>query len=281
MNKLLQFLLRRHRPDLPALSAYADGRLGATESRALEAHLATCAACQAELAGLRAVRDALRALPQVDQPRSFRLRATDVERAPARPSAGGLGRAMRLAPALSAAAVLVFVIAVGADLARGGSHGAQLASSSASRAGDEAAAAAPSRPMQSPAAAFGSITNDSGGTVAGAPAAGIGAPPAPTAAAGDIAPESQAPAPMLPATTDVPTAAVASDAAATPPPATAPAVKAAVPAPTRELSATAERQSTSGGGVDGLRITEIIAAAVALIAAAAAIGWRLRRGAPE
>jgi anti-sigma factor RsiW len=55
------------------LSAWLDGALAAEERAALEAHLATCAACQRELEGLRQVRALLRALPAPTPPRPFLL----------------------------------------------------------------------------------------------------------------------------------------------------------------------------------------------------------------
>jgi anti-sigma factor RsiW len=130
VNKLLQSLLRRHRPDVPALSAYADGSASAADAAAIERHLAACEVCRAEVAGLRSLRATLGAMPQAEHPRSFRLRAADVERAPGRASASGFGVAMRLMPMVSAAAGLVFVLVLGADLA-GGSGGAQMAASRA------------------------------------------------------------------------------------------------------------------------------------------------------
>ena len=55
------------------LSAYLDGALTSAERTALERHLAGCAACQEELAGLRHVGALLRALPEPALPRSFAL----------------------------------------------------------------------------------------------------------------------------------------------------------------------------------------------------------------
>lgn len=71
-----------HKPQTEALSAYLDDALDSAEREALERHLATCDACQAELADLRRVREMLRALPAPTVPRSFTLPTAP---APARP----------------------------------------------------------------------------------------------------------------------------------------------------------------------------------------------------
>lgn len=121
MNKLSRIFNREHQPDAVALSALADGELDSTQTGALEAHVAGCAACSAELAGMRQVRSLLQALPEQDAPRSFRLREADVSPAPRQaPQQLGL---LRLMPALSAAAAIVFVVALSADLTSGGGNG--------------------------------------------------------------------------------------------------------------------------------------------------------------
>ena len=58
------------------LSAYLDGELAPGDVAALERHLAECAECRDELAGLREVRALLRALPQPALPRTFALPPT-------------------------------------------------------------------------------------------------------------------------------------------------------------------------------------------------------------
>ena len=73
-----------------ALSAYLDDALDGAERDALERHLATCAACRAELAGLRRVGALLRALPEPALPRSFTLPETT----PARAERAGPARAV-------------------------------------------------------------------------------------------------------------------------------------------------------------------------------------------
>jgi anti-sigma factor RsiW len=77
-----------------ALSALADGELSPADEAAAHAHLAECALCQAELAGVQAARSLVRALPLLDPPSRAR-----------RPSrVAGLAAA-----AMAAAASLVFV----------------------------------------------------------------------------------------------------------------------------------------------------------------------------
>lgn len=106
---------RSHRPDIELLSEYLDGRLEAAGDVRLEAHVESCAACRTRLAALRDAREALRALPAAEAPRSFRLRAAQVGAAPRPRPAPPLVRAM---PVLSAAAIVVFAAVLGADLYR-------------------------------------------------------------------------------------------------------------------------------------------------------------------
>jgi anti-sigma factor RsiW len=53
------------------LNAYLDRALDDVTRRRLERHLAACAACRLDLEQLRATRDTLRTLPQLEAPRSF------------------------------------------------------------------------------------------------------------------------------------------------------------------------------------------------------------------
>lgn len=59
------------------LSAALDGALSPAEQAELDAHLATCATCPAELSALRQVRTLLRAMPEPALPRSFLLPAEE------------------------------------------------------------------------------------------------------------------------------------------------------------------------------------------------------------
>lgn len=266
MNKLLQSLLRRHRPDVDALSAHLDGRLAAREAEAIDAHIAGCAACSSAIDGLRVVRTALQAMPEVTHPRSFRLRGADVERAPMRVGGGGGGQAMRLMPVLSGVAAAVFIVAVGADLLSDGSRSGLKSADTANVMSVPQLAAAPTRNS----ATSSESAADSAGTTSA-----TAEPPAASAYAG----EPTIPDAVAPGLAATPSARAAG--AFAPEPGTPPGTegtsgnKSTIPSPTPELSA-ASRRPTSSGDVDGLRVVEVVAAVVAVVAAAAAVGWRKR-----
>lgn len=114
-------LRRTHKPDVVALSALADGALAPAEAAALESHVAGCDVCRSRLGELRSVRAMLRAMPEADAPRSFRLRRADVEAAAKRGPSPLWYRAM---PALSAAALVMFATLVMLDASTNGEDGA-------------------------------------------------------------------------------------------------------------------------------------------------------------
>jgi hypothetical protein len=119
VNNLLRFV-HGHEPDVNALSARLDGQLDAAAAARLDEHVASCEACRIVRDGLRATRDALRAMPVATPPHSFRLRAADVERAAAR--ASGPSLLSRWAPAgMVAAAVAIAVVGAYVTFGRGGS----------------------------------------------------------------------------------------------------------------------------------------------------------------
>jgi anti-sigma factor RsiW len=118
------------------LSAYTDGELAADETRQLEAHIATCAACRNELAALRQVRAVLRALPEPRLPRSFTLPPSGPLPVPAaalarrqqaeRHRSPMLARATQWAGGVAAAAGLALVL--GSALVGLGGHSAASSS---------------------------------------------------------------------------------------------------------------------------------------------------------
>ncbi len=103
--------------DLTTLSAYVDRKLGDVDHRAVEAHLATCAACRQEAVEISATVDLLRGLPRYQPRRSFRLAPAVARRE--RGSVVWLGRYLSALPALrvaTAAVVLLFLGTIVADV---------------------------------------------------------------------------------------------------------------------------------------------------------------------
>jgi anti-sigma factor RsiW len=128
------------------LSAYLDRQVEAGEGDVVDAHLMTCKTCSAELAGLEALRTLLRALPEVQPPRSFML-----------PEPAAVVRFPRLlvwTRAAAAVAAAFFVMFLTVDLVDTNTGGAP------SPAADSRAAPAPaSAPvMAAPTLAIGNTT---------------------------------------------------------------------------------------------------------------------------
>jgi hypothetical protein len=108
-------------------SAFLDGELTAARAARLQAHLAGCPACAAELDGLRAVRAAVRDLPEAPAPRSFALTpemdrdASPARALPARRPLQPLVTGLRLTSAgLATALAVVVVVAVAGGGGNGG-----------------------------------------------------------------------------------------------------------------------------------------------------------------
>ncbi|MCH8815228.1 MAG: zf-HC2 domain-containing protein, partial [Chloroflexi bacterium] len=110
-------LFDRHRRTRNKLSAYIDGQLSNDEVRSLDGHLESCDSCRLELDQMRATVNAMRSLPEVETPRSFRLTPAMVaERRPvdAWSPAPPLMNGMRMAAAgLTVALAVVFVVDLG------------------------------------------------------------------------------------------------------------------------------------------------------------------------
>jgi len=251
VKRLLAIFTRTHQPDRDALSALLDGQLAPERAAAIEAHVDTCEVCTSTLEGMREVRTMLRALPEVDAPRSFRLRASDVA-APRRAVPAPPTTLMRAMPVLSGAAVLVFAIAVSFDIAgSGGSDSDSTASLSAmtdsaaegydASGGDDAAGNGASE------TAPGAITREMADQTPPAPAAGA-----------------------QPDTSEDPTVAAGFEAR------TGADGDAAPPTDDREVEATSATPDDEGDGNNlALRIVQITSAAVAI--GAAVVGIRLWR----
>jgi anti-sigma factor RsiW len=267
--KLFGIFGRGHTPDIDELSAMVDGALDASATAALEAHVAGCDACAAELDGLRRVKSMLAALPQAAPSRAFQVRQAEVEAAPrtAGAPAGGLLRAM---PALTAAAAFVFVATLATDFStRDGTSERQASSGpavadSAERSlemedagtlagdGDDAAAAGAEATMQyaaTPSAAAGAI----------APEASGDEPTDGSAGGGEIAGDTAAPDDA-----DAPPSGVAESPA---------------PAPQSDAfeAANAETSEDDDGNRAAFVIVEVVAGAVALGALALFIYGRRKR----
>jgi hypothetical protein len=257
----LDLLRRQHKPDTRALGAYADGSASPAERAAFEAHVAGCAGCSARLAELQFVRASLASLPDAPAPRSFRLRESDVA-APARVPAPLPGW-MRAMPALSAAAVVVFAVVLGTDLATRSSDGDASGSGLAMSAtrNESADSAAPDNQF-----------DDSGGRAAGETEAGSPALPGALAAT-----------PPADGVENAPAADAATQGDAAPGEDTA-ASREQIAEETRtaereKLEAASQRPSSDDdGNQTAFRVVEIAAAAVAVAAGIAAIGiWRRKR----
>jgi anti-sigma factor RsiW len=98
----------------PLLEGYLDGELERTAVDEIEAHLAGCAACRAELAALESLRGALRALPRERAPADLRARLAAIGELPAMDST----RAATPGSWWKLAAAVVLGIAIGAGVMR-------------------------------------------------------------------------------------------------------------------------------------------------------------------
>jgi anti-sigma factor RsiW len=107
---------REHKYVEKRLSAYVDDEVSGRERKRIEAHLAHCEACRADLRTLRWTVGLLRQAPQVRAPRRFVVREADLASAP-RP-------ARRMSPLAvtqwaMAAVALLLVLVLGGDLLAG------------------------------------------------------------------------------------------------------------------------------------------------------------------
>jgi len=265
------------------LSPYIDDQLTASETAALEAHLASCDACRRRLDELRATVSALHEQPQAEAPRSFAITPGMLERksADAARPLPALGLGMRLAGAGVAVALAVVVVGDLTLVDNGGaspqagsqpaeeSRGEMFSAADTSKSSESGAypppsgnadssttqsnagAAAPCPPATAPAATGGGAAGGAD-TTAGR---GVGETPAPSA--------TQQPAPSSTPSPESPNVAAicgsASGGAAVP-----------IAPQTPENAAPRATADNDGGGISTLRIAEIALAGV-LVAIVAAI----------
>ncbi len=263
------FWRRRHPVTEEELSAYLDGELDDAARAGLEAHVEDCAACREVLEELRAVRQALRDLPREPAPRSFALGEADLRTAPAPWAMGAFARAAPLLSGVATAAVVVFGVLVGIDLAGPASQGAadkNVAPAALQSVSDEAekGAAAPDNGEQAPSGDAGMEAADA---TSEPPATegilGIAPSPGPTAGCDGTEP-----------CEDGSSERSSGYAATTPAPAPGGTMTGAEETE-GELPA---RPGAEAGGPDQIRVAEGAAAAVALLAGGslALVWWRRR-----
>lgn len=126
-------------PGDDVLLAYVEDELDADERATVEAHLAGCEACAADVAGARAGREALRAAPLLELPATPRDRAL-AELSP-RPAPGRSGTRRVLAVALPIAAALALIggIVTVAEIGGNGSNGGGASEAGGGEASQESA----------------------------------------------------------------------------------------------------------------------------------------------
>ena len=113
---IFNFLLPRHRRYARLADAFVDGELGGGDLSRFEAHLPTCANCQAAVAEARLLKTSVASLPELTAPRSFRLTPEMVAAPATAPRPAGTPLYLGLVRAGAALSVAAFatVIAVSA-----------------------------------------------------------------------------------------------------------------------------------------------------------------------
>src|SRR6266545_258620 len=295
--------LNKHARFRHSLSPYVDGRLTPVEVARLEGHLDSCDAFRRELDELRATASALRALPDVEAPRSFVLTPQMLERSAVTPvaSAPPLAIGMRLASAAVAVVLAVVVIGDLSDAGNGGNGGREAASEQAdSRTTAEFAAAGeePSPGALSAPAATG-IAEDAGSDTAEQAPSPTPAPPrenvsvscpsggaaGPASGGGAGGPGAPGATPTVTPSTETPLEAAAVEAGAACDEsvvgAAAPEVTATpegvTPPADEGLAEQAAAAEDDGGGISALRVLELaLAGSLFALLAAVAVEFALR-----
>ena len=284
------------------LSSYVDGEVSAAETRRVEEHAAACPACRDELDSLTATVELVRALPELELPRSLELTRLPEEE----PRASFGVWAPRLATSVAG---LLLVILLAGDFT-----GTLVQYGGSDEAATEAQAGAPgARGAPGPEGVEGAAAPPQAArfrmfdAAAATPTSVAAAQAAPIAAARSRSTDEEAATPAPPAAPAAPAKAAPAGAfgaeSATPAPdAPAQAMKARVPAaaqPSPELEAAAQQQAEApseaattpapvptwddsvgddADGEIGVPLRELqIAAAVCFLALAAATVWHARR----
>ena len=280
-----------HRRTRALLSSYVDGEVSAADARRVEEHAAACSECRDELASLTATVELVRALPDLDLPRSFELTRLPEEE----PRASFGVWAPRLATSIAGLLLVVLLAGdfTGALTQYGGFDDETMAIQSDAPPPPAAMAAAPQEPQAAAAppkaeraASVQAAQLKRPGTEAATPEASEAAPAAP--ARRSVA---QAPTPDAAAGTPEPAAKASVGAAAEPSPeletsaskaqAEEQADASTAPAPPAGQEVVAAdpvwAPSDEEDGI-GVPLRELqIAAAVCFLALAAATVWRARR----
>jgi hypothetical protein len=234
--------VRRHSKWRELVSSYMDGQVSQAEAREVEDHLTACEECRAELDSLRATVRLMKALPQLQTPRSFALAEAP---APLSSKAGAKGLsslpvvwAVRLATPVAAALLIALLLGDAAGILSQSKalKEADITTPPLSQSGarEDFSRAPQVAPAPAPAAQPGHAG------LPGQPGEAVTAEVAPTQAA-PVPPQMAAQALPTPLATPPPTTAMGAMPAA----AAAPPASASAPAPTLAPSAGAYAPATT------------------------------------
>jgi hypothetical protein len=265
------------------LSSYLDGELIPVRTEAMQAHLASCPSCRAELEALRELKAGLTTMPEITVPRSFALtpemivRPVSERERPAVPArARAMASGMRLAGAgMTLVLVLVLVLdSTGSGTKGGGSSTAANVQQFAAQNSDSSSAASGNVTAPTPAPAHNDLRSSPASFPTGAPLPGsiAGIPATPGIAPAPVGGE---PSPAIVQTDGSPPVDKSVYGTAESSPTSAPAALNAQPSVSGGQQPAAAPVG-SGGGVDVLLIVALaLAAAIVLTVAASFVLPRL------
>jgi Putative zinc-finger len=275
------------------LSSYLDGELIPLRTEAMQAHLASCPSCRAELEALRELKAGLTTMPEIAAPRSFALTPEMIARPlsererPAVPArAKAMASGMRLAGAgMTLALVLVLVLDFTGSATKSGSapNAANVQQFAVAQNSDSLSSAGGNPAAPTPAPTHNDLSNGPASFPTGTPLpSGLSSDSGPTTeipATPGIAPArvGEAPSPAIVQTNGSPSADKSTDGTAESSATNAPA--ALNPQPSVFGAQQPGAASTgSGGGVDVLLIVALaLAVGIVLTVAASFVLPRLGR----